>query len=91
MKTLSIRVPETLFDDIERISNELGVTKSDVGREFLQRAVVEKGRSVVEEIDGLRSDLVTVFETILLSFTDATREQVRALMDQTLREMKGAS
>jgi hypothetical protein len=37
MKTLTVRVPEALADDIETESRKRGISKSDVVRERLQR------------------------------------------------------
>lgn len=87
MKTLSLRIPEPLFDEIERLAKQHGVDRSALGRMLLQRAVAENGRSVVEEVDVLREDILAVFETVILSFTDATEEQVRELVTRRLRPL----
>lgn len=88
-RTLSLRIPEQLFLDLETLANRLEVSRSALARELLARAVRDDGRSMVTTIDELRADLLTVFETLVLSFTDATRDQVRELVSSRLSSLDG--
>jgi Arc/MetJ-type ribon-helix-helix transcriptional regulator len=65
MKTLTVRLPETLVAEIEAESRERQVSKSDVVRERLrhatgstrERAPVDTIADLIGSIDGLPSDL----------------------------------
>ena len=63
MKTLTVRLPESLAADIEAESRERGVSKSDVVRERLERAAREPAApadglaDVIGSVDGLPADL----------------------------------
>lgn len=66
MRTLTVRLPETLAADIEAESRERRVSKSDVVRERLERAAkgnpkeaasLEAIADLIGSIDGLPADL----------------------------------
>lgn len=65
MKTLIVRLPETLIADIEAESRHRNVSKSHVVRERLQSAKRPKGQSarleviadLIGSVDGLPEDL----------------------------------
>jgi len=65
MKTLTVRLPETLFADIEIESRGRNVSKSDVVRERLQAARRSRKRKssleaiadLIGSVDGLPPDL----------------------------------
>ncbi len=67
MKTLTVRLPETLVAEIEAESRERQVSKSDVVRERLrqatgstrERAPVHTIADLIGSVDGLPSDLST--------------------------------
>jgi Arc/MetJ-type ribon-helix-helix transcriptional regulator len=65
MKTLTVRLPESLVAQIDAESRARRVSKSDVVRERLQGATARRGRSaafdgiadLVGSVDGLPADL----------------------------------
>ena len=66
MKTLTVRLPESLVADIEAESRGRGVPKSDVVRERLQRAPATAAQAsapyraiadLIGSVDGLPADL----------------------------------
>jgi len=65
MKTLTVRLPETLVADIEAESRERKVSKSDVVRERLSRAegprapALHSIADLIGSVDGLPADLTT--------------------------------
>jgi Arc/MetJ-type ribon-helix-helix transcriptional regulator len=66
MKTLTVRLPESLAADIEKESRARHVSKSDVVRERLQRARTEEDddplasiRDLIGSVEGLPHDLST--------------------------------
>jgi Arc/MetJ-type ribon-helix-helix transcriptional regulator len=67
MKTLTVRLPETLVAEIEAESRERQISKSDVVRERLrhatgstrERAPVHTIADLIGSVDGLPSDLST--------------------------------
>jgi Arc/MetJ-type ribon-helix-helix transcriptional regulator len=66
MKTLTVRLPESLAADIEKESRARRVSKSDIVRERLQRARTEENddplasiRDLIGSVEGLPPDLST--------------------------------
>jgi Arc/MetJ-type ribon-helix-helix transcriptional regulator len=65
MKTLTVRLPESLVADIEAESRERKVSKSDVVRDRLKRvesarpAALDKIADLIGSVDGLPADLST--------------------------------
>ncbi len=68
MKTLTVRLPETLVAEIDAESRERQVSKSDVVRERLQHAsgsmrkrpaALDTISDLIGSVDGLPSDLST--------------------------------
>jgi Arc/MetJ-type ribon-helix-helix transcriptional regulator len=67
MKTLTVRLPESLVADIERESRGRRISKSDVVRERLERAPRQRRRTasldaiadLIGSVDGLPTDLTT--------------------------------
>jgi Arc/MetJ-type ribon-helix-helix transcriptional regulator len=67
MKSLTVRLPETLVADIEAESRGRNVSKSDVVRERLQRPARKRRRSaplsaiadLIGSVDSLPRDLTT--------------------------------
>jgi Arc/MetJ-type ribon-helix-helix transcriptional regulator len=67
MKTLTVRLPETLVAEIEAESRERQVSKSDVVRERLRQAIgstrerapLHTIADLIGSVDGLPSDLST--------------------------------
>jgi len=68
MKTLTVRLPEPLFADIEAESRGRKISKSDVVRERLERPPRRRRRTaaslhaiadLIGSVDGLPADLTT--------------------------------
>lgn len=65
MRTMTVRLPEALADEIETESRKRGVSKSDVVRERLERARkddklpphLERIADLIGSVDGLPEDL----------------------------------
>ena len=65
MKTLTVRLPEPLVADIEAESRGRNISKSDVVRERLESAPLQRGRraplsavaDLIGSVDGLPADL----------------------------------
>jgi hypothetical protein len=64
MKTLTVRLPEPIVNDIEAESRARKISKSDVVRERLSRRPAQPGRDplagiadLIGVVDGLPSDL----------------------------------
>jgi len=54
MKTLSIRIPESLFDEIGREADALSISKSEMVRRRLEMSPVER-QALCDEIDDLEA------------------------------------
>ena len=64
MATITIRVPDELDQELERLSLDQGVSKSDLAREALRRYLQ------VAEFRSLRSELVARAQAIGVSTDD---------------------
>jgi len=64
MATITLRVPDELDQELERLSHDQGVSKSDLAREALRRYLQ------VAEFRSLRSELVARAQAIGVSTDD---------------------
>ena len=64
MATITLRVPDELDQELERLSHDQGVSKSDLAREALRRYLQ------VAEFRSLRSELVARAQVIGVSTDD---------------------